>query len=142
MRSYRGGNRQLNAALHQIAMTQIKKGGPAELYYRRRRAERDEHGYAISGVKRRIARTVFNRLRADQQRPPDPIIVALARSLGEWETRIRELDTDPAPFEPLRGRVAGCSPLPETDPRLADLIRINDEWVSMLREMDPDACVH
>ena len=31
MRSYRGGNRQLNAALHQIAMTQIKKGGPAEL---------------------------------------------------------------------------------------------------------------
>ena len=26
MRSYRGGNRQLNAAIHQIAMTQIKQG--------------------------------------------------------------------------------------------------------------------
>jgi hypothetical protein len=142
MRSYRGGNRQLNAALHQIAMTQIKKGGPAELYYRRRRAERDEHGYAISGVKRRIARTVFNRLRADQQLPSEAVIGALARSLDEWEARIRELDTDPAPLEALRGRVAGCSPVPETDPRLADVTRINDEWATLLRETAPAARVH
>jgi transposase len=142
MRSYRGGNRQLNAALYQIAMTQIKKGGPAELYYRRRRAERDEHGYAISGVKRRIARTVFNRLRADQQPPLDAVIGALARSLDEWEARIREMDTDPAPPDPPRVRVAGSSPLPESDPRLADLIRINDEWAALLREMAPDAHVH
>jgi transposase len=67
VRSYRGGNRQLNAACHQIAMIQIKKGGPAELYYRRRRAERNVHSYAINGVKRRVARTVFNRLRLDHR---------------------------------------------------------------------------
>ncbi|UMB70048.1 IS110 family transposase [Mycobacterium paraterrae] len=65
VRSHRGGNRQLNAACHQIAMIQIKKGGPAEQYYRRRRADRKLHGYAISGVKRRVARTVFNRMRRD-----------------------------------------------------------------------------
>ena len=142
MRSYRGGNRQLNAALHQIAMTQIKKGGPAELYYRRRRAERDEHGYAIGGVKRRIARTVFNRLRADQQLPSEAVIGALARSLDEWEARIRELDTDPAPRELPRARVVGASSPPETDPRFADVIRINDQWGTLLRATAPDAHAH
>jgi hypothetical protein len=91
VRSYRGGNRQLNAALHQIAMTQIKKGAPSESYYRRRRAGRDSHAhaYALNGVKRRIARTVFTRLRADRRDVPlAPFIAELDRHAERWAALI------------------------------------------------------
>jgi transposase len=37
----RGGNRQLNAALHRIAVTQIRLNGPGRAYYQRRRAQGD-----------------------------------------------------------------------------------------------------
>ena len=37
----RGGNRQLNAALHRIAVSQIRLGGPGSVYYQRRRAGGD-----------------------------------------------------------------------------------------------------
>jgi hypothetical protein len=38
----RGGNRQLNAALHRIALTQVgMSGGPGHTYYQRRRAKGD-----------------------------------------------------------------------------------------------------
>jgi transposase len=97
MRAHRGGNRQLNAALHQIAMTQIKKGGPAESYYRRRREERNVHGYAINGVKRRVARTVFRRLRADDQPRRQALLDVLSRSADEWEALVEAM-------------ASGCSP--------------------------------
>jgi transposase len=139
VRSYRGGNRQLNVALHQIAMTQIKKGGPAEQYYRRRRAERDEHGYAISGVKRRIARTVFKRLRADQRPTRDAIVAELARSLDEWEALVRRMESEPPPRDLPPVRTTNAPPLPETDPRLVDLIRVGDEFAALVRDMDTDA---
>lgn len=63
-RAYRGGNRALNAAIHRIAMGQIMKRGPAVDDYQRRR-ETESHGTAIKRIKRRIARSVYNRLRAD-----------------------------------------------------------------------------
>ena len=76
LRNYRGGNRQLNMCIHQISMIQIRSGGPAEEYYRRRRGDRDSHGYALTGVKRRVVRIVYLRLKADQhilsQPPPKP----------------------------------------------------------------------
>lgn len=121
MRSHRGGNRQLNAAIHQIAMIQIKKGGPAEAYYRRRRAERDLHGYALDGVKRRVARTVFNRLRADQRGPDYNVIIAdLARRADEWAALI-------PPQEP-RPIWSTYVPPPHSNPIFAELTQMADDW--------------
>jgi transposase len=59
----RGGNRQLNAALHRIAITQLRLPGPGQAYYQRRRAQGDGSGAAIRALKRRIARAVYQRLR-------------------------------------------------------------------------------
>ena len=62
----RGGNRQLNAALHRIAVTQIRLEGPGRDYYQRRRANGDTTMEALRALKRRLARVVFNLLRPDQ----------------------------------------------------------------------------
>jgi transposase len=60
----RGGNRQLNAALHRIAITQIRLAhSPGHAYYHRRRAQGDTSREAIRALKRHLARTVFNLLR-------------------------------------------------------------------------------
>jgi transposase len=64
-RAARSGNRQLNAALYRIAMTQIRHNGPAEAYYRKRRDFGDSHAQALRRIERRVARSVFGRLRAD-----------------------------------------------------------------------------
>jgi transposase len=61
----RGGNRQLNAALHRIAVTQIRLDGPGKIYYQRRRAQGDTTMQALRALKRRLARVVFNLLRTD-----------------------------------------------------------------------------
>lgn len=58
----RGGNRQLNAALHRIAVTQIRLDGLGRVYYQRRRADGDTTMEALRALKRRLARIVFNRL--------------------------------------------------------------------------------
>jgi transposase len=59
----RGGNRQLNAALHRIAVTQIRLDGPGRAYYQRRRAHGDTTMEALRALKRRLARVVFTLLR-------------------------------------------------------------------------------
>ena len=59
----RGGNRQLNAALHRIAVTQIRLNGPGRVYYQRRRSTGDTTTQALRALKRRLARVVFNLLR-------------------------------------------------------------------------------
>jgi transposase len=59
----RGGNRQLNTAMHRIAITQIRLEGPGKTYYQHRRTAGDTKTEAIRALKRRIARTVFTRLR-------------------------------------------------------------------------------
>jgi transposase len=58
----RGGNRQLNAALHRIGVTQIRLDGPGREYYERRRANGDTKMEALRALKRRLARIVFTRL--------------------------------------------------------------------------------
>jgi transposase len=70
----RGGNRQLNAAIHRIAITQLRLPGPGQSYYRRRRAQGDSTGDAVRALKRRIARAAYQQLKlADQQlRTPAP----------------------------------------------------------------------
>lgn len=59
----RGGNRQLNTALHRIAVTQIRiPGSLGQAYYQRRRAGGDSKMEALRALKRRLARIVFNLL--------------------------------------------------------------------------------
>jgi len=58
-----GGNRQLNAVLHCIAVTQIRLDGPGRAYYQRRRAHGDTTMEALRALKRRLARVVFTLLK-------------------------------------------------------------------------------
>lgn len=68
VRLTRSGNRQLNAALHRIAITQIRLDHSAgHAYYRKRLAEGSSTTEALRCLKRRLARTVFHRLQADHQ---------------------------------------------------------------------------
>lgn len=64
LRPTRQGNRRLNAALHRIAITQTIHDGPGRTYYQRRIAEGDSRHRALRSLKRRLARVVFNRLKA------------------------------------------------------------------------------
>jgi transposase len=60
----RGGNRQLNAALYRIAITQARYHPPACAYLERKRAEGKSRREAIRCLKRQLARVVFNTLKA------------------------------------------------------------------------------
>ena len=62
----RGGNRQLNAALHRIAVTQLRVGGPGREYFERRSAAGDTKTAAIRALRRRLSDEVFRRLRIDE----------------------------------------------------------------------------
>ena len=57
----------LNAALHRIAITQLRLPGPGQSYYQRRRAQGDGTGEAVRALKRRIARAVYQHLKQAQQ---------------------------------------------------------------------------
>jgi transposase len=62
----RGGNRQLNAALHRIAITQLRLGGAGRAYVQRRLAAGDTKTEAIRALRRRISDQVYRRLQADE----------------------------------------------------------------------------
>jgi transposase len=59
----RGGNRQLNCALHRIAITQGRVHPPARSYLERKQAEGKSRREAIRCLKRQLARTVYVTLR-------------------------------------------------------------------------------
>jgi transposase len=61
----RGGNRQLNAALYRIAITQSRYHDGARAYLERKRAEGKSRREAIRCLKRQLARVVFNTLKAN-----------------------------------------------------------------------------
>lgn len=65
VRMTRAGNRQLNAALHRIAVTQIRLDGLGRAYYDKRLAAGDSTTEALRCLKRRLARVVFGRLKTD-----------------------------------------------------------------------------
>lgn len=67
VRMTRSGNRQLNAALHRIAVTQIRLDGLGQTYYRKRLANGDSRTEALRCLKRRLARVVFGHLHTDHQ---------------------------------------------------------------------------
>ena len=60
----RGGNRQLNAALYRIAITQARYYAPARDYLERKRGEGKSRREALRCLKRLLVRVVFNTLKA------------------------------------------------------------------------------
>jgi len=56
----RGGNRQLNAALHRIAITQIRPKSLGKTYHQRRPAQGDTTMEALRAPEQRLARIMFN----------------------------------------------------------------------------------
>ena len=61
----RGGNRQLNCALHRIAITQGRVHPPARSYLERKQAEGKSRREAIRCLKRQLARTVYVTIRTE-----------------------------------------------------------------------------
>jgi transposase len=59
----RGGNRQLNCALHRIAVTQGRVHAPARAYLERKQNEGKSRREAIRCLKRQLARTVYTTLK-------------------------------------------------------------------------------
>ena len=61
----RGGNRQVNASLHRIALTQCRDAGLGADYVQRRVTEGDTRTEALRLLRRRISDEVYRRLLAD-----------------------------------------------------------------------------
>ena len=61
----RGGNRQLNCALHRIAITQGRVHAPARAYLERKQNEGKSRREAIRCLKRQLARTVYTTLKSE-----------------------------------------------------------------------------
>jgi transposase len=66
----RTGNRQLNCAIHRIAVTQIRCHPPAQAYLKQRMAAGDTKTEALRALKRRLSDTVYHALLADGQSVP------------------------------------------------------------------------
>jgi transposase len=78
VRMTRSGNRQLNAALHRIAVTQIRLEGLGRTYHRHRLDQGDSAPEALRCLKRRLARVVFGHLRTDHNNRQKPCQMAAA----------------------------------------------------------------
>ena len=61
----RGGNRQLNCALHRIAVTQGRVHPPARAYLERKQTEGKSRREALRCLKRQLARTVYTTLKTE-----------------------------------------------------------------------------
>jgi transposase len=62
----RSGNRQVNAALHRIAITQWRGDGPGRAYVERRLATGNTKTEALRLLRRRLSDEVFRRLLLDE----------------------------------------------------------------------------
>jgi transposase len=63
----RGGNRQLNRALHVMAITQIRHATDGRTYYQRKLDERKTDKEALRALKRQLSNVVYRRLFDDYQ---------------------------------------------------------------------------
>ena len=63
----RGGNRQLNRALHVVAFTQARSCPEARLYMERKRAEGKSYREALRCLKRNLANVIYRRLMDDRR---------------------------------------------------------------------------
>ena len=73
----RSGNRQLNAALHRIAVTQARHHGDARAYLERRRSSGSSTTEALRSLKRRLSDVVYRALVADAHSVMTPATTAL-----------------------------------------------------------------
>jgi transposase len=78
VRMTRSGNRQLNAALHRIAVTQIRLDGLGRAYYHKRLNAGASKAEALRSLKRRLARVVHHHLHDDHQNRIQPRQTAAA----------------------------------------------------------------
>lgn len=62
------GNRQLNHAIHMIAVTQVRYDTPGRAYYLRKQAEGHSRKEAMRALKRRISDAVYRQLLLDSNR--------------------------------------------------------------------------
>jgi transposase len=74
MRLDRHGNRQLNAAFHRIAVTQLRMHPPAREYINGRIAEGKTKREALRCLKRHLVRTVFNTMKNTNREMPAPAL--------------------------------------------------------------------
>ncbi len=74
VRLHRGGNRQLNAAFHRIAVTQLRIHPPAQDYITRRVSEGKTKREAIRCLKRHLVRTIFNTMTTTSGNAPAPAL--------------------------------------------------------------------
>ena len=72
----RSGNRQLNCALHRIALTQGQHHPPARAYLARKQAEGKSRKEALRCLKRHLARTVYRALRSLDEQKTTPTTAA------------------------------------------------------------------
>jgi len=70
----RGGNRQLNAAVHRIAVTQMRTHPPAKDYISRRLGEGKTKREALRALKRHLVRTIFNTMTTTNAGAPAPTL--------------------------------------------------------------------
>jgi transposase len=63
----RGGNRQLNRALHVMAIAQIRHATDGRTYYQRKLDERKTDKEALRALKRQLSNVVYRRLLDDYQ---------------------------------------------------------------------------
>lgn len=74
----RSGNRQLNCALHRIAVTQGRHHAPAKAYLERKQAEGKSRREALRCLKRYLARTVYHALAATPEQAMTPTTTPVA----------------------------------------------------------------
>ena len=70
MRLNRGGNRQINRALHGIVLAQVRTYQPAKDFVARKKAEGKSWREALRALKRHLARIVFRLLSQPVRRTP------------------------------------------------------------------------
>ncbi len=63
----RGGNRQVNAALHRILVTQMRTDGPTRVYLQRRMTNGNTKTEAIRALRRQLSDIVYQRLHEDSR---------------------------------------------------------------------------
>jgi transposase len=78
VRMCKAGNRQLNTALHRIAVTQLQRPGEGRTYYEKRLAAGDSTTEALRCLKRRLARVVYQILKNTTSTPAQTCLPAAA----------------------------------------------------------------
>ena len=78
VRLNRAGNRQLNTALHRIAITQVRLGGPGREYYDKKRAAGKTSTETYRCLRRQLARTIYNTLSHGHAAAPHATLPAAA----------------------------------------------------------------